>query len=85
MFGNIVTCNSLKEKIKSKFVDVIQPVWAYRIKLHTSKKKANKNEIAKCKLNRFIMYSMTGYIVGNHAWTKEYLQAAYTSCAADSI
>ncbi|GFH55451.1 hypothetical protein CTEN210_11927 [Chaetoceros tenuissimus] len=40
MFGNIVTRTSLKEQIKSKSVDVIRPVWAYRIKLHTSKKKA---------------------------------------------
>lgn len=40
MFGNIVTRNSLKEKLQSKSVDVILPVWAYRIKLHTLKKKA---------------------------------------------
>ena len=40
MFGNIVTRSSLREKIQLKSVDVIRPVWAYRIKLHTSKKKA---------------------------------------------
>lgn len=39
MFGNIVTCSSLSDKIWSKTVDVIQPVWAYCIRLHTFKKK----------------------------------------------
>ena len=40
MFGDIVTRSSLHEEIKTKSVDVIRPVWSYRIKLHTSRKKA---------------------------------------------
>ena len=40
MFGDIVTRRSLKEKTDSNSVDIIRPVWSYRIKLHTSKKKA---------------------------------------------